>query len=222
MTRETALAEGLPGGYNTIYPALRKMEESGLIRRGMFVTGLGAAQFAMPAAVDLLRTLRSSSNEPESIVLAATDPANPYGAILPWTSADRENSDTTFHAMSRVSGASVVLVNGELTAFLRRKNPSIKVFLPESEPERSHVAGKLARQLAELAVRRQQRSRSGLLISKINDLSAKEHFLGRFLEQAGFSDTATGYYMRRGSIATAVIEEEEPDISETPDASETA
>jgi ATP-dependent Lhr-like helicase len=106
---------------------------------------------------------------------------------------------------------------------LRRKNPSIKVFLPESEPERSQVASKLARQLAELAVRRQQRTRSGLLISKINDLAAKEHFLGRFLEEAGFSDTATGYYMRRvASITTALIEDDEADIPETPDASELA
>ncbi len=223
VTRETALAEGLPGGYNTIYPALRKMEESGLIRRGMFVAGLGAAQFAMPAAVDLLRTLRSPSHEPESIVLAATDPANPYGAILPWTTSEADTSAVGSHAMARVSGASVVLVNGVLSAFLRRKNPSIKVFLPESEPERSQVASKLARQLAELAVRRQQRTRSGLLISKINDLAAKEHFLGRFLEEAGFSDTATGYYMRRvASIATAVLEEDEADTSETPGASESA
>ena len=223
VTRETALAEGLPGGYNTIYPALRKMEESGLIRRGMFVAGLGAAQFAMPAAVDLLRTLRSPSHEPESTVLAATDPANPYGAILPWTTSEADTSAVGSHAMARVSGASVVLVNGVLSAFLRRKNPSIKVFLPESEPERSQVASKLARQLAELAVRRQQRTRSGLLISKINDLAAKEHFLGRFLEEAGFSDTATGYYMRRvASIATAVLEEDEADTSETPGASESA
>ncbi len=156
-------------------------------------------------------------------MLAATDPANPYGAILPWTTSEADTSAVGSHAMARVSGASVVLVNGVLSAFLRRKNPSIKVFLPESEPERSQVASKLARQLAELAVRRQQRTRSGLLISKINDLAAKEHFLGRFLEEAGFSDTATGYYVRRvASIATAVLEEDEADTSETPGASESA
>jgi ATP-dependent Lhr-like helicase len=225
VTREAALAEVLPGGYNTIYPALKKMEESGLIRRGMFVTGLGAAQFAMPSAVDLLRSLRTLPNDPEAVVLAATDPANPYGSLLPWSQSETESTDgnTTSHAMARVSGASVILINGALAAFLRRKNPSIKVFLPESEPERSQTAAKLARQLAEIAIRRQQGSRSGLLINKINDIPAKEDFLGRFLEEAGFSDTVSGYYMRRmASIATPIVEDDTPDASDDEEASETA
>ena len=210
VTREVALTEGIPGGYNTIYPALRKMEESGFIRRGMFIAGLGAAQFAMPAAVDLLRSLRTSSADAETVALAATDPANPYGAILPWTLETENAESPTPHAMARVGGASVILVNGALVAFLRRKNPSIKVLLPDSEPERSQVATKLARQLADLAVQRQRGSRSGLLISKINDEPAKDHFLGRFLEEAGFSDTATGYHMRRvASIATTITESED-------------
>ena len=224
VTRETAVAEGVPGGYNTVYPALRKMEESGFIRRGMFVAGLGAAQFTMPAAVDLLRSLRTSSAEPESVVLAATDPANPYGSILPWTRSETDTLEAgASHAMARVSGASVVLVGGLLAAFLRRKNTSIKVLLPETEPERSQVAVKLARQLAELAVRRQQESRLGLLISNINELPAKEHFLGRFLEEAGFSDTASGYHMRRTtSIAAAIVDEDAAGTSEEDSASETA
>jgi ATP-dependent Lhr-like helicase len=224
VTRETAIAEGIPGGYNTIYPALRKMEESGFIRRGMFVAGLGAAQFAMPAAVDLLRSLRSNPHEPESVVLAATDPANPYGSVLPWTpSSETESAPGAAHAMARVSGASVILVNGMLAAFLRRKNPSIKAFLPEAEPERSQVAATLARQLAELALRRQQGSRSGLLISHVNDVSAKEHFLGRFLEEAGFSETASGYHMRRrANIASAIAEEDDQDFTEEQNTPETA
>jgi ATP-dependent Lhr-like helicase len=209
VTREVALAEGIFGGYNTIYPALRKMEESGFIRRGMFVAGLGAAQFAMPAAVDLLRTLRTSSADAETVALAATDPANPYGAILPWTLETENAESPTPHAMARVGGASVILVNGALVAFLRRKNPSIKVLLPDSEPERSQLAAKLARQLADLAVQRQRGGRSGLLISKINDDPAKGHFLGRFLEEAGFSDTATGFHMRRvANIATTITEDD--------------
>ena len=196
VTRETALAEGLPGGYNTIYPALRKMEESGLIRRGMFVAGLGAAQFAMPAAVDLLRTLhrpRMNRNplcwrQPTLQILMA-----PFCRGPP-PKRTHLGSRVPRHSW-RVSGASVVLVNGaRVVCILAAEIPPSKVFLPESEPERSQVASKLARQLAELAVRRQQRTRSGLLISKINDLAAKQHFLGRFLEEAGFSDTATGYY----------------------------
>jgi ATP-dependent helicase Lhr and Lhr-like helicase len=171
-----------------------------------------------------LRSLRSNRSEPESIVLAATDPANPYGSILPWSQSEaQETEPTASHAMARVSGSSVILVDGLLAAFLRRKNPSITVFLPEAEPERSQVASKLARQLAELAVRRQKDSRSGLLISKINDIPAKEHFLQRFLDEAGFSDTASGYHMRRvANIATPISEDEETDVSEEQDTPETA
>ena len=94
VTRETAIAENIPGGYNTIYPALRTMEESGLIRRGMFVAGLGAAQFAMPSAVDMLRSLRHDPVEPESMVLAASDTANPYGSLLPWTRVADEDTES--------------------------------------------------------------------------------------------------------------------------------
>ena len=224
VTRETALAENIPGGYNTIYPALRIMEESGFIRRGMFVSGLGAAQFALPGAVELLRSLRTDPAEAESIVLAASDPANPYGSVLPWTLAEEDAPEKRSpHAMARASGASVVLVNGQLAAFLRRKNPSLKVFLPEAEPERSHIAACLAQQLAELAVRRQVNRRSGLLISQINDVPARQHFLARFLEEAGFSDSASGYYMRRmGGSAKPLAEPDEEEFTEPADTSEIA
>ena len=157
VTRETAIAENVPGGYPTIYPALRTMEESGKIRRGMFVAGLGAAQFALPSAIEVLRGLRVDPESPNAIVLAATDPANPYGTILPWTQLEGEAETAGApHAMARAAGASVVLINGQLAAYLRRRNPSILVFLPESEPEQSHFARKLAGQLAEIAIRRQQ------------------------------------------------------------------
>jgi ATP-dependent Lhr-like helicase len=84
VLRETAIAENVPRGYPTIYPALKTMEDAGWVRRGMFVAGLGAAQFAMPAALDMLRGLRSEPETLETLFLAATDPANPYGASLPW------------------------------------------------------------------------------------------------------------------------------------------
>ena len=88
LTREAVAVEHLPGGFSAIYDVLKAMEEAGRIRRGYFVGGLGATQFAMPTAVDLLRTLRdvSDDDEPRTLVLAATDPANPYGAILKWPS----------------------------------------------------------------------------------------------------------------------------------------
>ena len=207
VMRETAQAENLPGGYPVIYPALRKMEETGWIRRGMFVAGLGAAQFAMTSAVDMLRTLRADPDQPETLHLAASDPANPYGTLLGWPHEAGEA-----HGMARVSGASVVLVNGRLTAFLRRRNPAIRVMLPENEPERSQLARATASKLADVAMRRQGR-RTGLLIGEIDGAPARSHFLAPFLEEAGFVVTANGYQMRR----VAPVVELSPDPEEDED-----
>ena len=207
VMRETAIAENIPGGYNTIYPALKTMEDSGWVRRGMFVAGLGAAQFAMPAAVDMLRSLRMDPSSPEVLHLAATDPANPYGALIPWPKIEGESDEPlTHHSMARTAGASVILINGQLAAFLRRRNPALRVFLPESEPERSLFARELAKKLAELAIRRLN-LRQGLLIGEINDAPAREHFLAPYLEDAGFVNTVLGYQMRRTKplIVTATI-----------------
>ena len=98
--------------------------------------------------------------------------------------------------MSRTKGAGIILINGVLAAFLRRRNPAIQIFLLENEPERTQFARELSKKLAELAVRRQGR-RSGLLISDINNEPAREHFLARFLEESGFTPSAFGYQMRR-------------------------
>jgi ATP-dependent Lhr-like helicase len=196
VMRETAAVENVRGGYSSVYPVLRTMEESGLVRRGMFVAGLGAAQFAMPAAVDMLRSLRRPDDRPEAVHLAASDPANPYGGLLPWGETD--------HSMARAAGAAVILVNGHLAAFFRRRNPAIRVFLPADEPERGQIARQLAQKLAEVAIRLQSR-RTGLLIATINDEPAGAHFLGRFLEESGFVATAAGYQMRR--VASAPVPE---------------
>jgi len=168
--------------------------------------------------------------------LAATDPANPYGTLLPWprkdsedladseatTNADRDAADVSVKkapigrksaeevrafvpsttntpsmpAMSRTRGAGVILINGELAAFFRRMNPAVRVFLPESEPELTHFARELAKKFAEVAIRRQGR-KTGLLIGSINEVVAREHFLARFLGEAGFVNTALGFQMRR-------------------------
>lgn len=216
VMREAAVAENIPGGYQTIYPALRTMEESGWIRRGMFIAAMGAAQFAMTSAVDMLRSLRTVLEEPESVHLAASDPANPYGSLLPWP---RLNEDEA-HGMARASGASVVLINGDLAAFLRRRNPSLRVFLPEDEPDHTQYARALARRLAEVAVRRQSR-KQGLLIGEINGKPAREHFLARFLEESGFVDSALGFQMRRTNVFEKPKDVTADDEDET-DAVETA
>jgi len=123
LTREAALAEGTPGGYAGIYPVLRAMEESGSVRRGYFVSGLGAAQFALPGAVDRLRAAREphiDTAETGSLVLAAADPAQPYGAALPWPEGDGRPA--------RAAGAFVVLVDGSLAVFLERGSRSLITF----------------------------------------------------------------------------------------------
>jgi ATP-dependent helicase Lhr and Lhr-like helicase len=220
VMRETAVAENIPRGYSTIYPALKTMEDNGWIRRGMFVAGMGAAQFASTAAVDMLRSLRNEPAQAEAVFLAASDPANPYGLLLPWPemAADADAS----HTMARARSAGVILINGALTAFLRRRSASVRVFLPENEPEQSRFAAELAKKLAELAIRWQGR-RSGLLIGEINDAPAKQHFLGHFLEDAGFVHTALGFQMRRiirmpaldfeGSAAAPETEHEFPETA---------
>ena len=112
LTREAVLAEGAPGGFAGVYAVLRALEESGKVRRGYFVDGLGAAQFALPGAVDRLRDLREPRERPEPIALAAADPAQPYGAALAWPpSAGRP---------SRAAGAYLVLADGEPVVFLER------------------------------------------------------------------------------------------------------
>jgi len=222
VMRETAVAENVPRGYSAIYPALKTMEESGWIRRGMFVAGMGAAQFAATSAVDMLRSLRAEPENAEVVFLAASDPANPYGSLLPWPRENDQEPDSTHHGMSRTSGAAVILINGVLAAFLRRRNQSLRVFLPENEPERRQFGRELAKKFAEIAVRWQGR-RSGLLIGEINEAPAREHFIANFLVENGFIHTALGFQMRRvtrimpaqESDQDRAAEEHDQDISES-------
>lgn len=193
--RETAHAENLPGGFSAIYDVMKALEESGKIRRGYFAADLGATQFALPAAVDLLRSLRTQGdvNKPEMLHLAATDPANPYGALLRWPApADAASS------LTRSVGAQVILCDGRLVAYLRRGNPNVQMFLPEEEPERAHVM----RSLAEFLVRRVQLlededSRAGMLIATVNGVAVAEHAIAQPLLDAGFAAGAMGFNLRR-------------------------
>ena len=116
--------------------------------------------------------------------------------------------------MSRAAGASVILVNGRLTVFLRRGNPVLRVSLPDDEPDRSQIARAVAHKLAEVARQRQSR-RGGLLVGTINELPAAEHFMARFLEESGFVSTAGGFQMRRiMSLVKASPQTEDGDAEE--------
>ena len=193
--RETAHAENLPGGFSAIYDVMKALEESGKIRRGYFAADLGATQFAMPAAVDLLRSLRVSQQgeRSEMLQLAATDPANPYGALMRWPAAPDEGSSLT-----RSVGARVILCDGALVAYLRRGNPNVQVFLPEEEPQRSQVARSLAQFLVGRVHDDEDASgRGGMLIATLNGVNVAEHFMARFLLDAGFAAGAMGFNVRR-------------------------
>jgi ATP-dependent Lhr-like helicase len=110
------LAEGIPGGFAGLYSELANLETLGTARRGYFVEGLGGAQFALPAAIERLRGLRS--DEPAgALVLAATDPANPYGATLPWPKRDDDDSN---RRPARVPGAYVVTLDSDAVLYVER------------------------------------------------------------------------------------------------------
>ena len=196
--RETAQAEGLPGGFSAVYDVLKAMEESGKIRRGYFAADLGATQFAMPAAVDLLRSLRvgGDGEKSEVLQLAATDPANPYGSLLKWPAAPDGGSTLT-----RSVGARVILCDGVLVAYLRRGNPNLQVWLPEEEPQRGQVARSLAEFLVGqgTGIRDQgiADGRAGMLIASVNGVAVAEHPMARFLLDAGFVAGAMGFNVRR-------------------------
>jgi ATP-dependent Lhr-like helicase len=202
LTREAVAAENVPGGFSAVYDVLKALEEGGRIRRGYFVAGLGATQFALPAAVDLLRQLRTEppTEKPEFIQLAATDPSNPYGSVLRWPDLPvmDEDSESAPRILTRAVYAEVVLRNGQLVAWLRRNNPNLLVFLPAEEPERSQVASGLAHFLS---ARGQDRMRTsshqGVLITTINGQPTAAHPMARFLMDAGFHPGPLGLHLRR-------------------------
>jgi ATP-dependent Lhr-like helicase len=132
VTRDAVMAEGIVGGFGAVYPVYREMEERGRVRRGYFVEGLGGAQFALVGAVDRLRALRRGtdpgprSGAASAIVLAAADPANPYGAALPWPRAAERHD----RSPGRASGAFVVLHDGDLALVLERGGRSLLSYSP--------------------------------------------------------------------------------------------
>jgi len=130
VTRDCVRGEGIKGGYGAVYAELRALETLGVCRRGYFVEGLGGAQFALPGAVERLRELRAEARvvaERDVLVLAAADPAQPYGAAVPWPRRAGARA-------ARVAGAWVVLLDGEAVLFVERGGRSL-VPLREPEPE---------------------------------------------------------------------------------------
>ncbi len=197
VTREVAMAEDVPGGFTMLHDVFGSFEESGRVRRGYFVTGVGAMQFALPPVLDLLRAARSRpmGDAPEVLSLSAIDPANPYGALLPWPALEGTEGGKRLTPM-RMVGASVVLVDGRLAAWLSKGGRQALVWLPESEPERGRTADVVAARLAQTARRAVER-KTGMLLGEVNGEPAHESVLADALERSGFVRTSSGFQMRR-------------------------
>jgi ATP-dependent helicase Lhr and Lhr-like helicase len=125
VTRDGVRGEGIPGGYGAVYSELKELETIGVCRRGYFVEGLGGAQFALPGAVERLREVRAGDDGADALVLAAADPAQPYGAALPWPRRAGARA-------ARVAGAQVVLLGGEAALFVERGG---RTLVPLREPD---------------------------------------------------------------------------------------
>lgn len=135
VTRGSVMAENILGGFGLMYKVLARLEEAGRCRRGYFIEHLGAAQFAVPATVDRLRSYVEDAQlnkaEPVTLALAATDPANPYGAALPWPALNEEAG--TGHRPGRKAGALVVLVDGALVLYVERGGKTLLAFSADAD-----------------------------------------------------------------------------------------
>jgi ATP-dependent Lhr-like helicase len=136
VTREQVLAEGIPGGFSSLYEALSGLETIGAVRRGYFIEGLGGAQFALPGAVERLRAQREDERA-RPVVLAATDPAQPYGAVLKWPSAENRSP-------SRSAGAYVVLAGGDPVLYVERGGKGLQVLVHELDERIGPALAELA------------------------------------------------------------------------------
>lgn len=189
VTRASVNGEGVRGGFAGVYPVLRAMEEGGRARRGYFVEGLGGAQFALPGAVDRLRAERDPGDEPLAVVLAATDPAQPYGAALPWPAVA---GDDVRRSPARSAGSRVVLVDGEPFLVVERGGRALATFAdPESGGPRWSAA--LAA-LMEMA----SKDRRGMTIERVDGQPAAESLLAPLLLAAGFVRGYRGLVFRPG------------------------
>jgi ATP-dependent Lhr-like helicase len=173
LTREQVLAEGLPGGFSAIYSELGQLETLGVARRGYFVEGLGGAQFALPGAVERLRAM--DDREAVPIVLSAVDPAQPYGAVLPWPARE------AVRRPARVSGAYVVLAGGEPVLYLERAGRALQTLVKADDPRLEPALDALVEQVQQGRIKR-------LALEKVDGAPAMGSRLSPALVAAGFQE----------------------------------
>ncbi|GAA4062629.1 Lhr family helicase [Actinomadura miaoliensis] len=197
VIRGAVAAERAPGGFAGVYPVLRAFEESGRCRRGYFVEGLGAAQFALPGAVDRLRALRPREpadpwetpvrrDDDRALVLAAADPANPYGAALPWP--ERDDEVASGHKPGRKAGALVVLVEGRLVLYVERGGRTLLTWSDDPRVLQPAVDA--------LALAVREGALGKLTVERADGESIGRSPLAAALEAAGFHPTPRGLRLR--------------------------
>ncbi|WUS99598.1 DEAD/DEAH box helicase [Streptomyces sp. NBC_00708] len=192
VTRGAVQAEGVEGGFSAAYRVLSVFEDNGQARRGYVVEGLGAAQFAMDGAVDRLRAVSTARDRtepgaaPRALVLAAADPANAYGAALPWP----EPPDGAGHKPGRKAGSLVVLVDGELTLYMERGGKTLLAWPTDPDDPALRAAAEA------LAAAARAGALGTVTVERTNGASSLTSPLGRTLEAAGFLATPRGLRLR--------------------------
>lgn len=192
VTRGAVQAEGVEGGFSAAYRVLSAFEDNGQARRGYVVEGLGAAQFAMDGAVDRLRAASTARDRtepgaaPRALVLAAADPANAYGAALPWP----EPPAGAGHKPGRKAGSLVVLVDGELTLYMERGGKTLLAWPTDPDDPALRAAA------TALAAAARAGALGTVTVERTNGASSLTSPLGRTLESAGFLATPRGLRLR--------------------------
>ncbi|QKJ18428.1 Lhr family ATP-dependent helicase [Microbacterium hominis] len=195
VTRGAVQAEGHPGGFAQTYRVLSGFEEAGHCRRGYVIEKLGAAQFAASATVDRLREFAALADPPplRAVTLAATDPANPYGAALPWPALEGIG-----HRPGRKAGGLVVLVDGALVLYLERGGKSALAFTGEE--------AMIAAATRDLAATARTRRLDTLTIEQVNGAFVLGTGIGRALREAGFVESPRGLTLRKSTAGDALRE----------------
>ncbi|HEY0258987.1 MAG TPA: ATP-dependent helicase [Lacisediminihabitans sp.] len=191
VTRGAVVSEGIRGGFALAYRVLSGFEETGRARRGYFIEGLGAAQFATGATVDRLRSFSREPDpdrEPTAVTLAATDPANPYGAALAWPAGPAMEEDRRGARPGRKAGAMVVLVDGALTVYVERGGKTMLTFAGADDRRLAAAASSLATTV--------RRSLTRLKVERVDGRFVIGTPLGDALVAAGFGTTPQGLRLR--------------------------
>jgi ATP-dependent Lhr-like helicase len=181
VTRGAVAAERVPGGFAAVYAVLSALEDADRCRRGHFVEGLGGAQFALSGAVDRMRALSdTSSSERNTLVVAATDPANPYGAALPWPDREQEGG----HRPGRKAGAVLVLVDGHLVFYVEKGGRRLLCYSDDDERVRPGVDA--------LALAAREGMLGRISVEKADGEDVLDAPIADVLMQAGFRPTSRG------------------------------